>query len=172
MANIRRTRPTRKIKGKFRGKAKNPYRRKRTTRRTNARREPGTVEIQDGKITLLLPGKLKSLNTLKNGLARYGDTKTWEARIRAAKLVKDDESVRLPLTSRARLEISRLHPNKSCILDFVNLEGGTKGLEDALKRCGYIVDDNYKWLDRVPSKQLQSFDKQYWAVAVVTVLED
>jgi hypothetical protein len=119
---------------------------------------------------MMIPGKLKSLNQLKSGIARYGDTKAWEARIKRAHVSFDDGSVRLPVITRARLEMSRLIPGRMCLLDQTNLEGGVKGFEDAIKRLGYIFDDNHKWIDRPQVTQVVSPDRQYWAMAIITIL--
>ena len=157
-----------KGKPRRRSKVKTPTRRR--TTRTSTRRESGTIRIRDGKIEMMIPGKIKSLNQLKNGLARYGDTKGWENRIKKARIALDDESVCLPVMDRARLEITRLIPSRGCLLDQTNAEGGIKGLEDALKRLGYIFDDNHKWLDRPQVQQRVSDDRQYWALIQITIL--
>lgn len=166
MAPLARPRRTQK---KHRAGIKTPA--KRRAVRQTVSREVGTITIENGKIVLMIPGKLKSLNQLKSGLARYGDTKAWENRIKKARNDFDDGSVKLPIMSRARLEMSRLVPTRSSFLDQTNLEGSVKGFEDALKRLGYIFNDNHKWIDRPQVNQFLAPDRQYWATAIVTVLE-
>lgn len=148
---------------------KRPTRRRTATRTVS--REPGSIKIKDGTIVLMIPGKLRSLNQLRTGISRYGDTKAWEQRLKRARIAVDDESVLMPVVSRARLEMTRLSPSQRCFLDQTNLEGGVKGFEDALKRLGYIFDDNHKWIDRPQVQQMVSPDRQYWALAKITILE-
>lgn len=157
-ASVRR----RKLTGK-----KTAGRRRSLSRR---RQEPGSIIFRDGKIFMMLPGKLRSPNKIKTGLARHGDTKAWEARILKAQTVQTDQTVKLPATRRARLDIERLVPNRACFLDQRNLDFSAKGLEDALVRLGYLVDDNHEWLDVKPMTQSISPDKLYWASVVIEVL--
>lgn len=142
-------------------------------RRSYSRRrrtEPGSIITKGSRIFMMLPGKLRSPNKLKSGLARHGDTKAWEARVQNARVVQTDSSVLLPVLGRAKLSVTRLVPTKACYLDRTNLAFCIKGLEDALVRLGYLYDDNVKWLDGPYVEQDLSPDREYWASVVIDVL--
>jgi hypothetical protein len=111
--------------------------------------EAGTITFTDREIALVIPKKLRSGNVLKSGIARHGDTKSWENHI--LKLVTSDVSVDSlkPMGSpqKMRLEIVREAPFAHHFLDPTNLHIGSKGLEDALVRLGYLHDDSQDWVD-------------------------
>jgi hypothetical protein len=126
--------------------------------------EPGTCVIKDGIITWTLPRKLQSLNKLRGWKARYGDTKGWEREFENAKIVSNDMSLGPGTGRRLRLEVVRLAPNPKFKLDKVNLFGGLKGLEDALVRLNFLVDDSEIWEDGPYPTQGTSPDKKYWTI--------
>lgn len=111
--------------------------------------EAGSISFTPSEITLVIPKKLKSGNVLKSGIARHGDTKSWEAHI--LKLVPRDvpEDALKPMSSpqRMRLDIVREAPFPHHFLDPTNIHIGSKGLEDALVRLGYLYDDAQEWVD-------------------------
>lgn len=121
--------------------------RKRSTRYKST--EAGSIEFTDLEITLVIPKKLRSGNVLKSGIARHGDTKAWEKHI--LKLVTSDVPANSlkPMSSpqKMRLEIIREAPFAHHFLDLTNLHIGSKGLEDALVRLGYLYDDSQDWVD-------------------------
>lgn len=127
---------------------KTPYRRKykRWNRRSKLYRssEPGTCLIQRGTITWRLPRKYLSLNVMRARMSRFWDTKHWERDLEAAECGQDDKTLGKGSGKRLRLEVVRISPQK---LDRTNLAGGSvKGIEDALVRLGYLVDDSERWL--------------------------
>jgi hypothetical protein len=124
----------------------------------------GVCEIRDGVITWTLPRKLQSLNKLRGWRARYGDTKGWERELDGATIVFNDMSLGPGSGKRLRLEVVRLAPNAKFRLDKVNLFGGIKGLEDALVRLGFLVDDAEQWEDGPWPTQGVSSDKKYWTI--------
>jgi hypothetical protein len=126
--------------------------------------EPGTVSIKDGVITWTLPRKLQSLNKLRGWRARHGDTQGWEREINQAKILCNDMSLGPGSGRRLRLEVVRLAPNPRFKLDKTNLAGGIKGLEDALVRLSFLVDDSEIWEDGPWPSQSVSSDKKYWTV--------
>lgn len=159
--------PSRRKKVSIRSRKRPAPRRRSYNRR---RTERGSIIYANGTIYMMLPGKLKSPNKLKTGLARHGDTKAWEARIRSAQIVQTDDSVRVPVDGKVQLFVERLVPNKSCFLDQTNAAFSIKGLEDALVRLDYMVDDNHQWADVMPVKQVLSPDKLYWASVRIVLL--
>jgi hypothetical protein len=120
--------------------------------------------VANGVITWTLPRKLQSLNKLRGWRARHGDTKGWEKEIDGATIVSNDMSLGPGSGRRLRLEVVRLAPNVRFKLDKVNLFGGIKGLEDALVRLGFLVDDSEIWEDGPWPSQAVSEDKKYWTV--------
>lgn len=124
----------------------------------------GTCCIANGCITWTLPRKIRSLNVLKNGLARYSDTKSFETQIVKAEIISSDASLGPCSKQRLRLEIIRLAPNRNFYLDKTNLYGGCKGLEDALVRLEYLVDDCEEWEDGPYATQGISQDGKYWTI--------
>lgn len=131
---------------------------------------PATMVVQDGAIYFRLPRRLRSLNKLKTGIARYSDTQSWERLLEKARQSCDqnDLSIGPGEDCRMRLEIQRLSPSRAYYLDTVNLMGGCKGLEDALVRLGYLVDDNVDWEDGPHVSQELSEDKRYWTIVRIT----
>jgi hypothetical protein len=126
--------------------------------------------IKDGTITWTLPRKLRSLNVLCTKLARWGDTQAWARCFEQAELVSSDGSLGPCTGERLRLDIIRLAPSKAFFLDKVNLFGGCKGLEDALVRGEYLVDDSEEWEDGPYASQALSEDKKYWTVVKLSRL--
>ncbi len=173
----RKKQPNLKLPKLKRRKAKLPKRLRRgkkyaRTGRTRRFRsdKPGTVLIQDGTILWTLPRKLRSPNQIKTGLARYGDTKGWEAQFVAALVVGTDDSIGMGKQQRLKLEVVRRVPRKDFFLDRTNLAFSVKGLEDALVRLGYLVDDNEDWLDGPYVTQDVSDDKKYWTIVKISEL--
>lgn len=138
------------------------YRRKRIKRYRSDK--PGICVVCNGTITWTLPRKLRSLNKIRTGLSRYGDTKGWERQFLAAETKSTDLSLGPDSNQRLKLEILRLAPRKDFFLDKVNLYGGAKGLEDALVRLRYLVDDNEAWEDGPYVTQDVSPDGKYWTI--------
>lgn len=120
--------------------------------------------MKDGVITWTLPRKLQSLNKLRGWRARHGDTKGWEREIDGATIIFNDMSLGPGSGRRLRLEVVRQAPNVRFKLDKVNLFGGIKGLEDALVRLNFLVDDSEIWEDGPWPTQTVSSDKKYWTV--------
>lgn len=151
-------RPTRKAPH-FKKRSKS-YRKVKRFRST----EPGTYTVQSGLIVWTLPRKLRSPNQIKSGLARYGDTKGWEREFNDAKLILNDASMGPHMGERLRLEVVRLSPTKRFFLDRTNLAFCVKGLEDALVRLQFLVDDNEEWEDGPYVTQAESPDGKYWTI--------
>jgi hypothetical protein len=120
----------------------------------------------------MLPRKLRSLNTLCSRLARYGDTKAWEKQFADAELENSDHTIGPCSKQRLRLETTRLAPSKHFFLDKTNLAGGVKGLEDALVRLEYLVDDCEEWEDGPYVSQGVSEDGKYWTLVTLTEPQD
>jgi hypothetical protein len=120
--------------------------------------------VKNGTITWTLPRKIQSLNKLRGWRARHGDTKGWEKAIDEAIILSNDLSLGPGSGRRLRLEVVRLAPNERFRLDRTNLAGGLKGLEDALIRLNFLVDDDEKWEDGPWPSQGVSEDKKYWAI--------
>jgi hypothetical protein len=134
--------------------------------------DPAIIKIVDGVVDMMLPRKLVSLNKLKNGLARHGDTKGWSQTLEKAHVVFDDGSFSRPHKYRVKLHVTRLSPREQFFLDQTNLAGGVKGLEDALVRAKYLVDDRQKWLDGPHVNQAVSADRRYWTWVRIQLLEE
>jgi hypothetical protein len=88
--------------------------------------------------------------------------------IKDATLVASDLSLGPFSGQRLKLEILRLAPCERFKLDRVNLYGGCKGLEDALVRMSFLVDDNERWADMSASQGV-SEDKKYWTLVRLSV---
>lgn len=134
------------------------------------RKETPSQRILCGYAIWVLPRKLKSLNQLKGWRARYGDTQAWEKLLHNVQTTDDDGSFIPPIShpTKRTLVVERLVPNKSCLLDRTNLAGAVKGLEDALVRMGYLVDDNPAWIDGPHVSQRVSTDKRYWTLVMLS----
>ena len=158
--------PRRKLKGK--GSRPRRYRRSNTYKATQL----GSCTIAAGTMTWVLPRKLRSLNTLCSRLARYGDTKAWEKQFTEAELGASDHTLGPCSKQRLRLEIVRLAPSKHFFLDKTNLAGGVKGLEDALVRLEYLVDDCEEWEDGPYVSQDVSEDNKYWTIVKLSEIQD
>lgn len=150
--------------------AKKSPSRRRTSKRY-ASTGPSIAIIKGGAILWKIPRRLRSLNSLKTGIARYGDTKAWENHFLKAELKEDDGSFQIGQTARHKLEIQRLSPNRRYFLDSTNLHGAAKGLEDALVRLGYLVDDSEMWEDGPHVSQALSPDKRYWTIIKLSIAE-
>lgn len=156
-------------KAKYRTDKKTPHQKRngiamRRKRKRYRAYEEGTCVIKGGTITWTLPRKVKSLNKLRGWRARHGDTKGWEDEINNAKILSNDMSLGPSSGRRLRLEVIRLAPNQRFRLDRVNLYGGLKGLEDALVRLNFLVDDSDVWEDGPHASQALSPDKKYWTI--------
>lgn len=154
-----------------RAKAKKGKRRRKiSAARASISTVPGTIKAEGGIIEIRIPKKLRTLNALKGWRARYGDTKSWEQAIKDCRTLTDAVGAAsiagmMPLLAvRMRLEILRLAPTKRELLDTTNAAGSVKGLEDALKRLGYIVNDDLDWLDGPYVSQAIAPDRQFWAI--------
>lgn len=145
-------------------------RRKRVTRFRSD--EPGTCTIANGCITWKIPRKLPSLNRLRTWRARHGDTQAWERAFVTAEILANDLSLGPETCQRLRLEITRLAPSKDWLLDRTNLAGSVKGLEDALVRLRYLVDDSEAWEDGPYVQQGVSEDKKYWTIIRLLEIHD
>jgi hypothetical protein len=165
MKKAKRT-PRRKLKGK--GSRPTARRYRRSSRFKSSK--PGTYVIENGTITWRLPRKLRSLNAICTKLARYGDTKAWETQFTTAELKESDGSLGPCSKQRLRLEIWRLSPSKAFFLDPTNRAGGAKGLEDALVRLEYLVDDCDEWLDGPYVHNDLSDDGKYMTVVKLSVI--
>ncbi len=91
--------------------------------------------------TIVLPKQIESRNKLdsKHWTYRRKQTQEWEFIIRRA-LAGNFEKA----TTKMRVIITSLRQR---LLDYDNLVGGCKGLLDAMKRIGILVDDGPKWID-------------------------
>jgi hypothetical protein len=145
-----------------REKGSKPRRRRRSTRFKSS--VPGTCVIKKGTITWALPRKLRSLNVLCSRLSRYGDTKAWESEFTKAALTESDGSLGPCSKQRLKLEVIRVTPTKAFFLDRTNLAGGVKGLEDALIRLEYLVDDCEEWEDGPYVSQEVATDGKYTTI--------
>jgi hypothetical protein len=153
---------------------------RRSTRRRFRSTEPGSVSIEmtdqsKGALVFRIPKKVRSLNKLKTGIARHGDTVAWEAALRkVGRPATTSDAERLVFADivwpdgKRRLEIERQAPTERYFLDQTNFAGGCKGLEDALVRLGYLVDDSLKWLDGPHLKQTVAPDRKFWTIIRVT----
>lgn len=160
-------RPTRKAPHQKRyGKA---YHKRRVSRFRST--EPGLCFVRAGCITWILPRKLRSPNKLRGGLARYGDTKAWERIFEEAAIKETDNTLGPCSKQRLRLEVVRLAPYERFFLDRTNLAFSVKGLEDALVRLEFLVDDNEKWEDGPYVSQAVSGDGKYWTVVRLMVIK-
>lgn len=126
--------------------------------------ENGTCDIVGGTITWVLPRKLASLNRLRTWRARHGDTQAWEKEFERTRVSANDLSLGPCTSRRLRLEVIRLAPTDKYYLDMTNLAGGVKGLEDALVRLQFLVDDSVRWLDGPHCSQGVSKDGKYWTI--------
>lgn len=143
------------------------YAAKRRTSQAHRATGVGQKLVLDGAIYWRLPERVKSLNVIKTGLARHRDTQMWEQLLTRAILASDDGTAPAhPATVRMRLDIQRVVPQKRFMLDVLNL-AGAKGLEDAVKRLGYIHDDCMDWCDLHMSQRVAT-DKCYWTIVKVS----
>lgn len=132
---------------------------------------PGVCVIANGTITWTLPRKLLSMNKLQGGLSRFWDTKAWEREFLSAVVVSQDGSLAVGSGLRLRLDIVRFAPTKKWFLDRTNCAGGCKGLEDALVRLTYLVDDNEQWEDGPYPTQQVSEDGKYRTIVRLSKIE-
>lgn len=164
-------RPRKKARSKCRGQVTAPRRRS----RRHLCRVPGEAVIANGAIIWKLPCRLRSLNSLKTGIARHSDTVRWEKYLANAQCISNDGSVH-PKNGhgrkKLRLEVQRLTPSRRYILDQTNLQGGAKGLEDALMRLGLLVDDGPQWLEGPIATQALSTDGYYWTIIKLSVAKN
>lgn len=72
------------------------------------------------------------------------------------------------MKQRLRLEVVREAPTEKFFLDRTNLAFSVKGLEDALVRLQYLVDDNEEWEDGPWVSQRVSSDGKYWTIVTVS----
>lgn len=145
---------------------KSPVRKKRSRRYRS--KEAGTISFTPREIVLVIPKKLRSGNSIKSGLARHGDTKSWESHI--LKLVVSDVPGALkPMSApqKMRVEIVREAPFRHHFLDLTNIHIGAKGLEDALVRLGYLHDDSPDWVDGPYCANAISSNKTYRTIVTL-----
>lgn len=73
---------------------------------------------------------------------------------------------------RLRLEVTRRSPMARWSLDRTNLAGGSiKGIEDALVRAEYLVDDREEWLQGPFLRQEVSADGTYSTVIKLMLIQ-
>lgn len=125
-----------------------------------------TIRVVNGKVVMLLPRRLRGLNSRGGHWAEAGERKAWELMLTTAEFATDG-SVVLPVTCRRRLEIIRLAPHRRYLLDKTNLDACGKRLEDALVALGYLVDDDRFGVDGPHITQGVSRDRCYWAVVTL-----
>jgi hypothetical protein len=75
-----------------------------------------------------------------------------------------------PVTTRMKLEVMRLAPNKRYMMDNDNLAASIKRLQDSLKEAGFLVDDNPRWLESHIVQGI-SDDKKYWTIVTLSEAE-
>ncbi|HEX2863046.1 MAG TPA: hypothetical protein VHN99_00645 [Deinococcales bacterium] len=88
---------------------------------------------------MTVPDECRSLNAIRDPWARNADTKRWEG-ILAAELVRLRPPT--PAPERAALAVTRRFAGRQRELDHDDFVGGCKGLIDALKRLGWLLDDS------------------------------
>lgn len=164
---------TRTAPRKETGRRKAPHR-TRTRRSVRYRsKEPGSIRHTESVIEITVPKKLKSGNKLKSGIARHGDTQSWEKHFLKAQANCVTEGTRQlePMSTpvRMRLEVIRFAPRRDFFLDPTNLAIGVKGLEDALVRLGYLFDDAEEWIDGPHCANAVSEDKKYRTLVRLSV---
>lgn len=119
---------------------------------------------------LEIPRELKSPNKWQGRHWRYKhrETTDWERELQIAWLSvpkKVQQKVREDHDCIMRVRVERHCPSaRNFIRDDDNLRFSTKPLNDALKRVGFIVDDNRKWLVQGLPEQRVSVDAQWRTV--------
>jgi len=91
----------------------------------------------------------------KHWSARYKDSQQWEKLIKSWCVKRDIDRV-----AKTKKKII-FYSQRVRFLDDDNLTGGFKGMRDAIKRVGLIVDDSPKWLE-TKYLQLKGKDYQTW----------
>lgn len=145
----------------LRGSLKKKKRRRRSTR--HVAKSAAIITIAKGRIVMLLPKRLKSLNSRGGHWEEAGERRAWEEMIATASVITDG-SVKGPAVGRRRLAIVRLAPSRRYLLDKTNLDACGKRLEDALVALGYLIDDDRFGVDGPFITQAVSADIYYWVV--------
>lgn len=89
----------------------------------------------------------------------------WVDWVFAAFLGTDVYLSEMPGQTKERARVS-IHVCRSRELDEDNLTAGLKPLYDALKKCGFIVNDSPKWMERDAPRQESSKDATLWATRI------
>lgn len=132
-------------------------------------KEP-TITIANGRVVMMVPKPLKSLNKRGGFWAEHQERRAWEKIIKECGVVSDG-SVTLPVSERRRLEVVRLAPSRRYLLDKTNLDACAKRLEDALVALGYLVNDDRFGVEGPFITQGVSSDKCYWALVTISAAQ-
>lgn len=144
---------------------KKTKRRGRSTR--HVAKSDAVITIARGKVVMLLPKRLPSLNARGGHWEQAKERRDWEALIAGASVITDG-SVTLPVDARRRLSIVRLCPTKRYLLDTTNLASCGKRLEDSLVALGYLMGDDRFGVDGPFITQGVSADCYYWAIVTIS----
>lgn len=103
------------------------------------------------------PIKIESRNyfDIRHWSVRYKDSQAWERRIVDWCLIN-----KIGRVAKTKKRI-KFYSQRTRLLDSDNLAGGFKGMRDAIKRVGLIVDDSPKWLE-AEYFQVKGKDYQTW----------
>ena len=105
-------------------------------------------------IELVISKKIESRNFYdsKHWSAKHKDRKEFERQVAMALLEKYTYKERQKAQKRVRRQVT-VHSQRSRLLDYTNLIGGIKPLEDALVALGLLVDDMPKWCEDLKATQ-------------------
>ncbi|MCK6488314.1 MAG: hypothetical protein L6R48_08300 [Planctomycetes bacterium] len=117
-------------------------------------------------IRLVLVGETPSLNQYArtHWRQKHRQTKGWELMARSQASIED-----LQVQCRRAVRITSYRAR--LITDHDNLVGGAKGLPDALKRAGLLVDDSRAWCDISYVQRLRSHPENPMPGRSCTVVE-
>lgn len=128
------------------------------------------VAIERGadRVTVRVGRELRSPNRWRTWRAEYDESQQWEAAFKGGTR-GCPATVLFPWPMGRRLvTIARLVPGRRNLLkDRDNRHFLGKPLVDAIKRLGWIKDDNERWLDQLPPTQDVSEDGRYWTVLTI-----
>lgn len=130
-----------------------------------------TIQIKAGRIVMVLPRRLKSLNKRGGWRGEYSERMAWQKLLAEAD-VTDDGSLKRPVIGRMRLDVIRMAPSKRYLLDVTNLGASVKRLEDSLVEAGYLLNDDLKSVDGPFMSQAIATDKFYWTIVTLTEAPD
>jgi len=120
---------------------------------------PWVIEIKISK-------KIESRNFYdsKHWSVKHKDRKQFESQIVKQLLLNYSHKERQAAQKRVKRSVT-IHSQRSRLLDYTNLVGGCKQLEDALVSLGLLVDDKPAWVEDL--KVTQATGKPYFTEIII-----